>query len=434
VKSAAEVKQSAVKVTLAKGIAKTYNGQAQTLTVTEADSEGKITTQGELTVTDAAGKVLAEGSDFAVSYSANVNAGTVKVTVAGIGAYSGNVVKSFKIQPAKAAPVHAVLLDADGEVLAADQAVFTYVKSGVTPKLLLTATLPDSEHADQTIEQVLTEGVDYKVSYQNNKKVTSAKKAGCKVTFLGNYKGAKVTGGYTEFAITPASLADAEVVAADLSYAAKNNKAAKYLQLPFVTVSGTLLAKSEYTVTYTYADGEKAGSAVNKTDVLSLSAEQPEVTIRAEINAKGVNYTDGETKPYATYTVRYTESAKTDISKAKITLADASGAKVKQVSYTGKAITFTPGEEGNQAELVLTVGSGKNAQTIKGEELSTHFDITYANNVAKGKGTVVISAKAGDDTYVGARSATFTIAAENVKSAMKLKDTLTELLGRIFGE
>ena len=46
------------------------------------------------------GKTLAAGTDYKVSYASNVNVGTAKVTVTGIGKYKGTVVKTFTITKA----------------------------------------------------------------------------------------------------------------------------------------------------------------------------------------------------------------------------------------------------------------------------------------------------------------------------------------------
>ena len=43
---------------------------------------------------------LTEGKDYTLSYSNNVNAGTAKVTITGIGKYTGSVTTSFEIKPA----------------------------------------------------------------------------------------------------------------------------------------------------------------------------------------------------------------------------------------------------------------------------------------------------------------------------------------------
>ena len=60
----------------------TYNGKAKTPAVT---------------VTSAAGKVLAQGTDYTVAYSGNKNVGTATVTVTGTGSYSGTNTATFTI-------------------------------------------------------------------------------------------------------------------------------------------------------------------------------------------------------------------------------------------------------------------------------------------------------------------------------------------------
>lgn len=62
----------------------TYNGTAHKPDVIVAWLENKLT----------------EGTDYTLSYSNNVNAGTAKVTITGIGKYTGSVTTSFEIKPA----------------------------------------------------------------------------------------------------------------------------------------------------------------------------------------------------------------------------------------------------------------------------------------------------------------------------------------------
>ena len=64
----------------------TYNGKAITPSVT-------VTCNG---------KVLTNGTDYSVAYTSNINAGTSRVTITGIGAYSGVKTVTFRIQRAKA--------------------------------------------------------------------------------------------------------------------------------------------------------------------------------------------------------------------------------------------------------------------------------------------------------------------------------------------
>lgn len=65
---------------------KTYNGGAQTQNITVKCSSDS--------------SVLAEGTDYSVEYSNNINAGTASVSVTGKGSYSGTVTKTFIINKA----------------------------------------------------------------------------------------------------------------------------------------------------------------------------------------------------------------------------------------------------------------------------------------------------------------------------------------------
>ncbi len=68
-----------------------------------------------VTVTDAEGSVLTEGTDYTVDYSDNINAGTVTVTVTGSGNYTGTATASFTI--AKAAQTVTASLNASSVVV-----------------------------------------------------------------------------------------------------------------------------------------------------------------------------------------------------------------------------------------------------------------------------------------------------------------------------
>ena len=105
---------------------------------------------------------LKQGTDFTVSYSNNINAGTARVTLAGTGNYSGSRSVTFTIVPASIT-----------DVSAADQ---TYTGSALKPVPAVKAgslTVPSS---------------GYTVSYKNNLKAGTATLT---VTGKGNFKGTK---------------------------------------------------------------------------------------------------------------------------------------------------------------------------------------------------------------------------------------------------
>ncbi|MBR1771543.1 MAG: leucine-rich repeat protein [Lachnospiraceae bacterium] len=372
-------------------VAHDFNGREQTLRVS---TDGK---NGELIVTAQDGTLLTEHVDFRVSYSDNISAGTVKVCVTGIGAYTGVVNKTFQIRPAKQVVVLGELLR---ESDSAENGKYTFRKAGVTPDLRLTAVFADG------MTEGLTEGVDYKLSYAGNKKVGTAK---YKVTFLGNYKGAKLDGMAQTFEIIPAQLTDAQVYAADLACASNSAKAAAFLQQPLVEINGELLAKSDFSVTYRDASGRE----LKKDSVLSFEGTDAAQQITMEIHAKGRNYQDGSKQLQATYRVVY-NAAKTDVSKAKVTLETTAGAKISKVEYTGKEITFGP--DGTDTRVVPVVKIGKNV--LRGSQVYAQFDVAYVNNVNRGKGTIILTAKEESD-YAGVCTGGFTIVASNLKNLIK---------------
>ena len=362
VKTKAAIANTAIKVTMGKDISRTYDGKAQTLTVSTGSSSG------ELTVTAADGTVLTEGSDFVVSYGANVNAGTVKVTISGSGAYTGSVTKTFKILPDKnISTVTAKLADSAAKVM--------YDKNGAKPSIVVTA-----DRNGNTIQ--LNEGVDYKITYANNKKVGNA--ATYTVAFLGNYQGRTQIKG--SFEIVKADFGSAKVQAADMIY----SKAGKYQSVPFVSIGGVQLAKTDYTVTYWYNGVDITGQK------LTLRDDETSRVITVKVTGKG-NYQADTAE--GTYTIAKASTTAVPLAKAKI-VAKGSMKAVPAQAYTGSAIT---------PEIDVYVKNGKTWDKV---DPST-YTVTYVNNVAKGKATILVS---GDGIHTaGSKTATFRINTRSLK-------------------
>ena len=91
-------------------------------------------------------KTLKKGTDYTVSYSNNINAGTATVTITGIGSYEGTASTTFQIKPRSLR-----------EVTARRISIQKYTGQEITPKLNLT-------YKGKT----LTENVDYVAVYSNN--------------------------------------------------------------------------------------------------------------------------------------------------------------------------------------------------------------------------------------------------------------------------
>jgi len=129
----------------------------------------------ELNVTVKNGKTtttLTKGVDYIVSYSGNLNAGTGKAMITGIGVYGGTKTVSFKIAAKSLADesVTAVVSNA------------SYTGKAVKPSVVV-----------KDGKTVLKAGVDYTVTYKNNTKAASAE-AGKKAPTVvikgkGNYAG-----------------------------------------------------------------------------------------------------------------------------------------------------------------------------------------------------------------------------------------------------
>ena len=142
----------------------TYNGKVKKPTVT---------------VTDAEGKVLKDGTDYTVTYpSGRKNAGTYKVTVTMKGNYTGTKTLTFKINP----------VDVSKCKLSLSNTTYTY--NGKVKKPGVTVTNADGVK--------LVNGTDYTVTYPSGRKNVGTYKV--TVTMKGNYTGTKTL----QFKVNPA--------------------------------------------------------------------------------------------------------------------------------------------------------------------------------------------------------------------------------------
>ena len=121
----------------------------------------------EIVVKDS-GKVLTEGEDYEVSYTDNTVAGTATVTVNGKGNYTGEMETTFEIVEKD--------ISEEGAGLTIDPIPDqTYTGAEIEPEIVV-----------KDGGKVLTEGVDYEVSYEDN---TDAGEATVTITGTGNYSG-----------------------------------------------------------------------------------------------------------------------------------------------------------------------------------------------------------------------------------------------------
>ena len=334
---------------------------------------------------------LTEGTDYTVSYSNNINAGTATVTVTGQGTYTGTATKTFTISTKS-------ISSSDVKISVADA---TYTGYTITPSVTIT-------YNNKTLKQ----GTDYTLSTVTQKDAGSAN-----VTINGKGNFSSYTTEY--FTINKKNLNTCTVSVSDQKYTGRA------LQ-PTVTVyNGSLVVpSSDYTVSYSnntnigtatvtvtakssyYSSsgnytGTGAGTFKIKYDISNCtftigkctytgSAVTPELTIKANSKAltKGSDYSvavsnninAGQGKLTITgsgyYIVTVTKSF--TIEPKSITLATAT-LVLPEEKYVYNGSSFTPD---------VTVADGTTA-LVKDKD----YTLTYKTNKNPGYGYAVITGK-----------------------------------------
>ncbi|MBR1693456.1 MAG: Ig-like domain-containing protein [Lachnospiraceae bacterium] len=166
-------------------------------------------------------------SDFTVTYSNNIKAGTATATVLikGIGNYTGTINQPFTILAKSVNDLYPSFEDGTN---------FEYTGSAIKPKLVI---------ADGTA--TLKEGVDYTVAYTNNTNVSTDKSASVKITGIGNYKDTRED----LFTITAQTLTNDSIKLSKTDYV-YNGKKCKPTVTVYNSAGKKLKAKKDYTVTY----------------------------------------------------------------------------------------------------------------------------------------------------------------------------------------
>lgn len=330
-----------------------YTGSFQTDIVIEAASieSGELTLDKstyefvgsavtpDVTVT-VDGVTLEEGTDYDVTYENNTEVGEASVTVTGKGNYKGTKTAGFTITPVSIASA----------TVTADDVTYTGSPLYTTIKVVLGDT-------------VLTEGVDYTISYDETTNV-EAGTASFEITGINDYFGTK-TG---SFSILAKSIENCQV---------EGVQDAIYQGQPItyeLTVSddgAALTEGKDYTVAY--KNNTNAGTAT--------------VTITGKGNYKGnieKEFTIG----------------KLNIQAGTLHIAGES------YEYTGKQIT-----------PAITDITCENGTVIENVKLVSGLTITYGENIHSGKGTVTVSAGA-DSNYDGSVTAEFEITRKDISDAV----------------
>ena len=341
------------KAKIAKIDAATFTGSAiypETISIkTKNDGEVVMKSNGDGTYE------AAEGSkSVVVVVTNNINKGTATVAVTGSDATT--LKKTFKI---KAADINAAVI--------ADIDATTFAVKGATPALDVTF-----KASDDAEEIALVQGMDYTVSYKNNKAVGTAT-----VTLKGKGNFAK-KGLSKTFEVTAFDLSEVEEDAIAVN-AFTGIKAGK-VKVTVVDGNGSVIPAKNYTVEVFQGESETA---------LAKGAKLAAGDATIKITAKGSNLTESVEKSIV---------VADKISKAKV--------KVNLTkTYTGEAITLTD-EDFNNIAVTLN-----KAPLVYGEDFVV---ASYANNIKKGKMTVTIE---GIGKYSGTKTFKVKIVPQEMKPA-----------------
>ena len=307
-------------------------------------------------------------------------------------------------------------------------------------------------------ERRLEEGLEYTVSYKNNKNATGTKNPEVIVTGKGNYKGFKE--GH-KFSINPVDLGRANgVLAEDVVTVYKQGKRQDKL-IPTVTYNGkTLKNKKDFTVSYdgsgdytaigTYPITIKGKGNFAGTIKASLKIINGTPMSKVKVKIPTQKYNDGqpvepdnelqvkagkkELKLGTNYTVTYKNNKRIGTATAVITGVESSGyVGTKRVTFkiTGTALSRTKvtgissctynGSSQKQMNMKITL-KGTDEVLKENED----YTVKYSKNKNAGKATITIT---GIGAYSGVVKKTFKIQAYKLKADDKRLGGLEEIKG-----
>ncbi|MBR5579504.1 MAG: discoidin domain-containing protein, partial [Lachnospiraceae bacterium] len=304
----------------------------------------------------AASETLVKGKDYEVSYENNRDAGIATIIIKGKGRFNGTMKKTFKILPFDASA------DSQKKLSVETGIEIAYAKGGAKPQ-------PQVTFGDV----LLKEGVDYTLSYSNNKAVTqssTAKKPQVKVTFKKNFKGSLSE----EFTILPQDISKVTILAQDRVYSTKKDGWKTTITLTDLD-GKKLTAGTDYEKAFTYYTDEACTEPAQ--------AETYPAGTTLWVKAEGKNNYAGSS---ITGSYRITKAS---VAKATV--------KVVPQYYTSEAITLDKED--------LTV-------KINGTELKYGVDYiiiedSYINNTKKGTAKVQIQGMG--ENYGGVKTVSFSI-------------------------
>lgn len=263
-------------------------------------------------------KTLAKNKDYTVEYVNNVNAGTAKAIIHGIGVYDGDIEKEFTINP-KAIPAAKSIsgIEYTGKAQEPEVVIVDYGKN-------------------------LVEGVDYTVSYENNVKAGSAT---ITIKGIGNYTSERKTA----FRISKKDISSSEdiVIGAIKNYTYTGTRIE-----PAVTVKdGAVVLKKDVDYRVSYMNNTNAGVA--KVTITGLGNYQGTKVTEFKINPKSIATAKIAAIPSRAYTGR------AQVASIQLTIGG------KQISSSYYTVTYSANK--NPGKAIITVkGKGNYTSSVKG--------------------------------------------------------------------
>lgn len=301
-------------------------------------------------------KVLVQDTDYTVSYSDNIKAGTATATITGCGNYTGTQTLSFTVTGKAVSALTATL----------SQTSYTYSGKANKPAV----TVKDGA-------KTLTAGTDYTVSYLNN---VNAGTAAVRITGKGNYTGTK----NLNFTISGKSAAGLTASLSTTSYTYSGNA-----RKPTVTVKdGTKTLKKGTDYTVSYHNNTNAGKATAKitgkgnyagTKSLSFTIKKRSVSsslLKVTLSSTSYNYTGKERKPGVKIEFNYKTLVKGKDYVLKYSNCTNPGKAT--VTITGKG-NFTGTKKINYTIKPAKVNV-KNLSAVRSSSSSKKINVTWAKD------------------------------------------------------
>lgn len=316
--------------------------------------------------------MLAEGTDFTVSYKNNIRPGTATILFQGINGCTGTLKKTYRISACNIGENAGT----GGRIRIDMEDSYPYAKGGCKPEPVVTFQ-----------GKVLKKGTDYTLSYRNNTALNDGSDPGKLPVVIIRGKGCFIGAREAAYKITARDIGGLTMSASDKVW--QNKKNIYRTKVVIWDVDGKALSagrdyekllRYEYGAAVTLPDGtvRMAGEEVSGNDILPAGTK-----LNVRINAKvGGNYTGSLMGEY-----RITQAA---ISSASVS--------IPKQTYTGQAVTL------DKSQITVKI-KGKLIEQDQYEIVPN----SYKNNVKKGTASVTIR---GVDNYGGIKTVKFAIRAK----------------------